>query len=449
MGIINNFFGMILNGIFEGVSAVVPTYTLGITIIIFTLVAQLLLTPLKLKQQRTTRAMGRIQPELQKLQKKYKNKSDQQTQAAYSAEMQALYKKHKISPLSGCLPMLIQFPLIIALYNVLRQPSMHIAKLGAIYSNVADTIINKVANYQGLLSDTIYKVSQGGAVQYDLTSAVKTSDGLGFSQFLSQLNTQQWQEFLSKVPTDIQNSLTSLLQQKHSYELFVGVNLVDSPSQLFKSGVWLAIIIPIVAGASTFIFSKITMAASNAMQQNGEGAGQTETMMKMMNIMMPIMTGMFSWSVPSGLALYWISGNIIMMAQQVWVNKMAEKQELKYKLKEEQNNKTNTVVKKKTVSPQNGEGRPAPKKRPVGEQNGEGRPAPKKRPVGEQNGEGRPAPKKRPVGEQNGEGRPAPKKRPVGEQSGEGKPAPKKRPAETAQVNISQSESQSQSNKQD
>lgn len=326
MGIINNFFGMILNLIFEGVSSFLPVGTLGVTIIIFTLVAQLLLTPLKLKQQRTTRAMGRVQPELQKIQKKYANKKDKDSQLKQSEEMSALYKKHKISPFSGCLPLLIQMPIIFALFNVLRNPTTHIAKLGYVYHDIAQIIITKVANYQSLLSDAFAKVTQNGMIAYDLTSVTNTQQGQGLAQFLGHVNTEQWQQFLTSIPADVQTSLTTLLQQKHEYEWFL-VNLVDTPAQLVSKGLYLAILVPIIAGASTFIFSKITMAASTAMQQSSDGPNQTESMMKAMNIMMPIMTGTFAYTMPCGLALYWISGNIIMMVQQMWVNKVVEKEE--------------------------------------------------------------------------------------------------------------------------
>lgn len=329
MGIINNFFGMILNLIFEGVALVLPVGTLGVTIIVFTAVTRLLMTPLQIKQQRTTRAMSRIQPELQKLQKKYANKKDQASQAAYSQEMQAIYKKYNISPFAGCLPLLIQLPLIYALFNVLRQPSMYIHKMGELYGNVAQIVMDNVANYQSLLAGPLATVSNNGYTAYDMTSIVAQSDVKGLADFLSQMNTQHWSTFISQIPADIQSSLTQLLEQKHNYEYFL-VNLVDSPQQLIASGMILAWLVPIITGASTFIFSKITMASSQAMQQpTGDGPSQTETMMKTMNIMMPIMTGMFSYTVPCGLALYWTAGNIIMMGQQIWVNKIVSKEDKK------------------------------------------------------------------------------------------------------------------------
>lgn len=93
-----------------------PNVSYGIAIIIFTIIARTCLLPLSLKQSKTTARMGVIQPELKKLQEKYKNDPQRQ-----QTEMMKLYKEHNISPLGGCLPMLIQFPLIIALFYVFQK----------------------------------------------------------------------------------------------------------------------------------------------------------------------------------------------------------------------------------------------------------------------------------------------------------------------------------------
>lgn len=337
MGIINDFFGMILNLIFEGVALIVPVGTLGVTIIMFTLVTRLLLTPLQLKQQRTTRAMSRIQPEMKRIQAKYANKKDQASQMAYSQEMNAIYKKHKISPLSGCLPLLIQLPLIYALYNVLRQPSRYIVALSDLYSNIADKITELVPNISDFINQVIEKIPLSSTATYEIQKLQQTAEGVQLADTLSHFTTRQWDELFAIIPANVQDALGTLIGQKHDYEWFF-VNLIDSPAELVAGGMLLALLVPIAAGASSFIFSKITMASSQSMQQtNSNEPNPAEGMMKVMNIMMPIMMGVFSYSVPSGLALYWISGNVIMLLQQVWVNKIVNKEEkvLEEKLKKE------------------------------------------------------------------------------------------------------------------
>ncbi len=350
MGVINNIFGVILSAIFDLVIRLAPMGALAITIIVFTLVTRILLTPLQLSSQRTSRGMSKIQPELLKIQNKYKGRKDQESQMQQSREMQALYKKYKINPFAGCLPLLIQFPLIMGLFNVLRTPAQYITKLGAEYTNIANVVMANVANYQDKLESFRNTIETTTRNTFDLNNA----QGLG--QYLSHLTTSQWQAFIGNSgDVATQEILTQALNLKQQYENFLGFNVVDSPSVLMSSQ-WWAILIPIVAGASTYIFTKLTMASNGQTQSaSGDQANPAESMMKTMNIVMPIMTGAFAYTMPIGLALYWIAGNIIMLVQQKVVNKMLEKQDAKMeaileKEREEarKNNKTTTkkVMKK-------------------------------------------------------------------------------------------------------
>ncbi|MEE1072431.1 MAG: YidC/Oxa1 family membrane protein insertase [Cellulosilyticum sp.] len=366
MGIINNIFGVILNVIFEGVIMITPVAALGVSIIIFTLVARILLTPLQLSSQRTSRGMSKIQPELLKIQNKYKGKTDQASQLQQSQEMRALYKKYKINPFAGCLPLLIQFPLIMGLFNVLREPAKYIQHLGAEYTNIAATVIDKVANYQTALQPYEAHIEAMTRTTYDL--ADKTSLG----QFLSHLSTGQWTQFVNGISDPaVAQTVSSALELKNKFETFFGFSVVDTPSGLISTQ-WWAIIIPIVAGASTYIFTKLTMASNNQMQATASKDGQAnpaESMMKTMNIVMPIMTGAFAYTMPIGLALYWIAGNVIMLIQQKIVNKVLEKQDAKLeaileKEREEarKNNKTYTKkVMKKVPVQKKAEGLPEEK----------------------------------------------------------------------------------------
>lgn len=353
MGVINSVFGAILDFIFNGVIQITPVAALGVSIIIFTLVARILLTPLQLSSQRTSRGMSKIQPELTKIQNKYKGKSDKEAQLNQSNEMQALYKKYKINPFAGCLPLIIQFPLIMGLFNVLRAPVNYIKALGNEYTTIAATIIDKVGNYQDILKPYQSGIETMTRASFDLSNNVQ------LGQFLSHLSTSQWREFVSKInDASTQKIIITALSLKNQFETFFGFSVVDTPSGLMSTQ-WWAIIIPIIAGASTYIFTKLTMASNGQMQASAASAkGQPNTadsMMKTMNVVMPIMTGAFAYTMPIGLALYWIAGNVIMLAQQKIVNKVLEKQDAKMeemleKEREEarKNNKTSTkkVMKK-------------------------------------------------------------------------------------------------------
>ena len=326
MGWITSFFGMIFNFIFDVVAMGMPIATLGITIIIFTIVTRLLMTPLQIMQQRTTKGMAVIQPELEKLQVKYKDKKDPASQAEYSAAMQTLYKKHKVNPLAGCLPLIIQLPLIMALFGVLREASTYIVKLKDVYVGLATNIMASVGNYQEILQPYLDIHSMKGKIKYDLTQATAEQGILGVKELLSKLTSSQWSELLGKIPQDAVSTIQPLIEQKNNYEWF-GFNLVDTPSQLMSSGMWLALIVPLLVWVSTIIYSKYTMAQTQAKKPGESGNAQSEQTMKTMNTVMPVMTAFFSYTMPCGLALYWIMGNVIMLVQQILVTKLLDKKD--------------------------------------------------------------------------------------------------------------------------
>ena len=173
-------------------------------------------------------------------------------------------------------------------------------------------------------------------------------------QFLSHLTSAQWGEFLGSITqTDITTKITEALTLKNQYEQFFSVNVVDTPAALISQH-WWVIIMPILAGASSYIFSKISMAANNTqVAGDSKAAAQTNSMMTTMNIVMPIMSGVFAYTMPIGLAIYWIAGNVIMLGQQYVVNKILEKQDAKLEAQlakdREEARKNNKITTKKVM----------------------------------------------------------------------------------------------------
>ncbi len=115
MAIFAQIFGYLLGAIFSFVK------DYGIAIIIFTLITKLILLPLTIKQLKSSKEMAAIQPKIKEIQDKYKNNPEKQQQLTME-----LYKEHNYNPLSGCLPILIQFPIIIGLFTALRQPELYV-----------------------------------------------------------------------------------------------------------------------------------------------------------------------------------------------------------------------------------------------------------------------------------------------------------------------------------
>ena len=121
-------FGWIIRAIYNGLAAM-GIYNVGLCIILFTLVSKLILLPVTMKQQRSMKINQHMQPEINKITKKYRNKRDQASMMKQQEEMQKVYAKYGSSPTGGCLPTLIQFPIIMALYYVIRGVNTYIPQI--------------------------------------------------------------------------------------------------------------------------------------------------------------------------------------------------------------------------------------------------------------------------------------------------------------------------------
>ena len=127
--------GLILNGIYELMS-LVGVRNLAICIILFTIVTRMLMLPLTIKQQKFTKLSSLMNPELQAIQEKYKNKKDEASQRRFQEETQEVYRKYGASPLGGCLPLLITLPIMFALYRVIYKMPAYINDVYALYDNI-------------------------------------------------------------------------------------------------------------------------------------------------------------------------------------------------------------------------------------------------------------------------------------------------------------------------
>ena len=252
----------------------------GFAIIIFTLIVKIIMLPLVIKQQKSTVQMQKIQPEMQALQKKYAN--DQQR---LSQETMKLYKKYNISPAGGCLPLLIQLPIIFGLYQVITRPMQYILHMGT-------DLIQKVADVLKDAGFITEAVANYATKQNQITVASSMADNLAFVQ--------------EKVGT----ALSTL-----NFDFF-GLDLSLTPSLSQPSVLW---IIPILSAVSAYLSGKITTKLS--------GNQQAAEQMKTMNLMMPLMSGYFCFIMPTGVGIYWVMSNVIQIIQQVVITKIMLKKD--------------------------------------------------------------------------------------------------------------------------
>lgn len=278
MSYIYRAFGWMLNIIY----GLVENY--GIAIILFTLLIKIILLPLTLKQQKSMTKMQRIQPKLTELTEKYKYDKEKQSQ-----ETMRLYKEYGVNPMGGCLPLLIQFPILIAFYQVIQKPMQYVIGFGT----------DKIA---------------------ELLKAEGIKETLAGAQILLA-------EKLGKLNFD-----------------FFGLDLAVTPwdeLKAFMAGTagamaLTALIIPVLSCVTTYLSSKIsTMMNGKKKEEKKEekaperilspdqkktNENSAESMTKTMTYFMPLMTLWLTFTFPAAMGLYWTVSNILGLVQSIVLN---------------------------------------------------------------------------------------------------------------------------------
>jgi len=326
LGPIAKVLGWIMDKIYILLSNV-GIENIALTIIVFTFVIYILMFPLTYKQQKFAVLTRKMQPEMKAIQDKYKGKKDQASMQAQQNETQALYDKYGISMTGSCGYMLIQMPILFALYRVFYNVPGYITSVKNIFSGLVDGIAatDGAAEVMQTIHDTYVK-----SVTFDSSA---TGDALKnyFIDVLYKLPDAGWDEVISNFPslTDSIHSVTSALSNINY--LFI-LNISDTPLNLIKTAwsdnknfglIIAALLIPIISYVSQMINIKISQVNSTAGQSD-----QMAAQMKTMNLMMPLMSLFIAFTVPVGLGLYWIAGAVIRTVQQFFLNKHFEKIDL-------------------------------------------------------------------------------------------------------------------------
>lgn len=350
--------GIIMNAIYELVSLfdARDIGNLAICVIIFTFVTKMLMLPLTIKQQKSTKLSSRMNPEVAKIQEKYRNKRDEVSMRKQQAELQAVYDKYGTTPMAGCLPFLISLPIMFALYRVIYAIPAYVNDIYAMYGTIAEQIRGIEGYGQAILSF----IQQQGITVNKLGDMINTVAGTGISEIviseqhlvdiMYQFNTSSWEvfqntaEWMSKIdiPAVLENykianitvdtlkavdtaafaammpNVTQNISDIISVNTFLGgLNILDMPGWSFPG-----VIIPVLAAVSQFIQSKVSMAGNKSSNQGQDATMQS---MKMMNYFMPVMSLFFCAMLPICVGLYWIASSVFGILQTIVINKYMEK----------------------------------------------------------------------------------------------------------------------------
>ena len=332
IGPVAKLLGFIMNAIFEFLKLIgIPN--IGLSIILFTIVVYLLLMPLTVRQQKFSKLSAKMSPELQAIQNKYKDKQrDQEAMMAMNEEQKAVYAKYGVSPSGTCVQLLIQMPILLALYRVIYAIPAYVGRIKDVFTH--NDFITNLMSQEG--SQEFISTFKNAAMYTKQFGSEKFTAENTFIDILNKASTVEWQSIATEYPS-LADEVTYITEKLDKYNNFLGLNIANSPSftigQAFDNGQWLlligAILIPLLSALTQWINVKLmpNSTPTDTKNQNEQQAAMMSSM-KMMNYMMPITSAIFCFTLPAGMGIYWIAGSVVRTIQQIAINKYIDKMDL-------------------------------------------------------------------------------------------------------------------------
>lgn len=321
-------FGLVMNAIYELLDLVgIPNVAL--TIILFTLIANILMLPLTIKQQRYSRVSALVTPEIQKINKKYKGKTDEVSQRRMQAETMEVYKKYGASPSSGCLPLLISFPILLALYRIIYNIPSYVNSIHDLFMTIAEPI--QTTTNGAAIMDTLMEELNIVVGKFDFENIEKIIDAL------NGVKTTGWDTVANAFASnpDVVQAIDKVKDTIISINSMPGgLNVMDAPVHFSQgvAGIFPGILIPILAGVIQYVSVKITTPKTN----NTAGAAENDMgqSMKMMNNIMPLISVWICFTLPVGVGLYWVCNSVFRTLMVVIVNRFFNNKDIDELVKE-------------------------------------------------------------------------------------------------------------------
>lgn len=338
LGPIAKVLGWIMNGIYY-----ISFGNVGVAIILLTIVIYIILFPLTYKQQKFSKLTQKMQPELKAVQDKYKGKKDQASMQAMNAETQLVYQKYGVSPMGSCLQLLIQMPILFALYRVFYNIPAYITSVKEQFSGLIGMITN------GSVADGSLALNFGRNLDVAKIVDQFSIQGLNKVNWATEKGQTLFDHLVDvfyKVPSTGWNPehsdfigntlhvgnasiLTDTSDKIGHFNNFLGLNISDSPFQIIRDvfvngGAWWLVVVAALIPILSFLTQRINI----KMTPTTNAGDQSSNTMKTMNMLMPLMSLVFAITLPVGLGIYWIAGAVVRSIQQFFLNKHFDKTDL-------------------------------------------------------------------------------------------------------------------------
>ena len=321
--------GKLMNLIFEGLNAIgLPN--IGLAIILFTLIMKALMIPLSIRQQKYSKLSSVMQPELQAVQKKYADKRDQASVLAMQREQKEIYAKYGTSATGGCLQLLIQMPILFALYQVIYHMPGYIGRLKDYYQGVADVLM-KIEGWS--TNEELIALATNSTITKAAEKFAGSDAGNYVIDMMHNFTTERWETFFNIFQANrapLETAYNAVADQITKVNYFLGIDLRMTPMQQL----WPAIFIPILAGVLQWLSTKL-MPQPNQQNNGSDTASQTmSSMSNSMNIMFPIMSVVFCFMFSAGIGIYWVASSGVQVLIQLFVNRYIDRIDLNEMVKE-------------------------------------------------------------------------------------------------------------------
>lgn len=295
--------GYIFDLLFEALSFL-HIGNVAIAIILFTIIVKLCMLPLSIKQQKLAKLNSVMSPEIKAINEKYKDKkNDQNAMMKMQEETKAVYEKYGVSQMGGCVQMLIQMPILLALYQVFRFIPLYITQLKNLFTAF-------LTDNGGIMSASGYTDTMkqfGENIDWTNVNTAITE--------INKFSTENWEALRNAFPafSDIIANSHASLEQMNT---FLGINMSQEPG----FGLTLAFLIPVLSGLSQFISVKVAQGNTPVDDDNPMAASK-----RMTTYIFPLMSAFIAISVPAGLGLYWIATSVIQTIITVFINRYYDK----------------------------------------------------------------------------------------------------------------------------
>ena len=351
VGPVAKVLGVVMNGIYEFLD-MFGIASNGLAIILFTIIIKALMLPLSIKQQKFTKLNSIMAPELQQVQKKYANLDKSSPKynemlLKQNEEMKEVYAKYGTSPTGGCVQMLIQMPLLFALYRVFMNVPAYVSgiknlftqPLGGNATSLVDGIM-ATEGYQDTMTNLVSTLKITTQPVANFTVSDPTAIANSIVDVTYKMNSSGWDALKDAFPA-LSSEISSTYETVSHVNNFFGMNISDTPLHVitssFSAGAYLmviaALLVPIISYLTQVLNIKLMPQATASGNDQSDAMAQQ---MKMMNRMMPLFSLVMCFTVPVGLGIYWIAGAVVRVVQQYFLNKHFEKMNLEDIIKKNQ-----------------------------------------------------------------------------------------------------------------